>query len=71
MFFAVKRFGQTAAFILAGGVSSRMGRDKALLEIAGVPLLVRIARLVEPLVTAVTVIGSPERHAHLGLRVVA
>jgi len=47
-----------------------MGRDKALLEISGVPLLVRTARLIEPLVAAVTVIGSPERYASLGLRVI-
>ncbi len=56
--------------ILAGGQSLRMGSDKALLEIAGVPLLVRTARLVEPLVSAVTVVGSPERYAALGLRAI-
>src|SRR5437899_10964131 len=47
-----------------------MGRDKALLEISGVPLLVRTAGLIEPLVAAVTVIGSPEHYASLGLRVI-
>src|SRR2546425_4076850 len=66
----MKRHDQVAGFILAGGVSSRMGRDKALLEISGVPLLVRPAGLIEPLVAAVTVIGSPERYASLGLRVI-
>src|SRR3989441_2918291 len=66
----MKRHDQVAGFILAGGVSSRMGRDKALLEIGGVPLLVRTARLIEPLVAAVTVIGSPERYASLDLRVI-
>ena len=66
----MKHFEQVAGFILAGGQSSRMGRDKALLEIAGVPLLVRTARLLEPRVAGVTVIGPPERYAALGLRVV-
>lgn len=66
----MKRYDQVAGFILAGGASSRMGRDKALLEIGGVPLLVRTARLIEPLVAAVTVIGSPERYASLGLQVI-
>jgi len=66
----MKRYDQVAGFILAGGASSRMGRDKALLEIGGVPLLVRTARLLEPLTPAVTVIGPPERYSGLGLRVV-
>jgi len=48
-----------------------MGRDKGLLKIAGQPLIVRIARLVEPLVSAVTVVGPPERYGTLGLPVVA
>ncbi len=67
---SVRRFEQVAGFILAGGQSSRMGRDKALLEFGGVPLLVRTARLLEPRVAAVTVIGPAERYAALGLRVV-
>jgi molybdopterin-guanine dinucleotide biosynthesis protein A len=70
MLLEMQRFDQVAAFVLAGGASSRMGRDKALLEIAGVPLLVRTARLVEPLAAGVTIIGSPERYAHLGLHIV-
>ena len=66
----MKHFEQVAGFILAGGQSSRMGCDKALLEIAGVPLLVRTVRLLEPRVAGVTVIGAPERYAALGLCVV-
>ncbi len=66
----MKHSEQVAGFILAGGQSSRMGRDKALLEIAGVPLLVRTARLLEPRVAGVTVVGPPERYGALGLRVV-
>ncbi len=46
-----------------------MGRDKALLEFNGVPLLLRTARLLEPRVASVTVVGPPERYAELGLRV--
>jgi molybdopterin-guanine dinucleotide biosynthesis protein A len=60
-----------AAFILTGGASTRMGADKALLELEGVPLLLRTANLLAPLVPSVTVVGAPERYARLGLRVVA
>jgi molybdenum cofactor guanylyltransferase len=67
----VKRHGQVAAFILAGGMSSRMGREKGLLELAGEPLIVRTARIVEPLVAEVTVVGPPDRYAALGLRTIA
>ncbi len=67
---AAMRCDQVAGFILAGGSSSRMGRDKASLEIDGVPLLVRAARLLDPLVRSVTVIGAPERYASLGLPIV-
>ena len=66
----MKRYDQVAGFILAGGASSRMGRDKALLEVGGLPMLARTARLLEPLVVSVTVIGPPESYAPLGLRVV-
>jgi molybdopterin-guanine dinucleotide biosynthesis protein A len=54
---SAKKYPDAAAFILAGGRSSRMGRDKAWLGLAGVPLVLRIARAVEPLVSSVTVIG--------------
>jgi molybdopterin-guanine dinucleotide biosynthesis protein A len=67
----VKRCDSIAAFVLAGGASTRMGRDKALLELDGVPMIVRMARLAEPHVDSVTVVGPPERYAHLNPRVVA
>jgi molybdopterin-guanine dinucleotide biosynthesis protein A len=67
----VKRYRQVAGFILAGGASSRMGRDKGLLDFSGVPQILHTARLLEPLVAGVTVVGSQERYASLGLRVIA
>ena len=60
-----------AAFVLVGGASKRMGCDKALLELDGVPMVVRMARLAKPHVASVTIVGPPERYASLGLRVVA
>ncbi|HXM93903.1 MAG TPA: molybdenum cofactor guanylyltransferase [Candidatus Dormibacteraeota bacterium] len=66
----MKYHGQVAAFILAGGNSSRMGRDKGLLDFAGVPLIVKTVRLLEQLVCEVVVVGSPDRYVRLGLRVI-
>jgi molybdenum cofactor guanylyltransferase len=63
--------GQSAGFILAGGESSRMGVDKGLLEIEGVPLIVRTARLVELVAGAAVVVGTPEKYLPLGLRAIA
>jgi molybdenum cofactor guanylyltransferase len=67
----VPRFPQIEGFVLAGGKSSRMGRDKALLEVAGKPLVKRAAELLEPLTASVTLIGEPQRYSHLGLPVLA
>jgi molybdopterin-guanine dinucleotide biosynthesis protein A len=58
-------------FILAGGQSSRMGQDKALLELGGVPMLLRTWRLVKPLVTRLTVVGPPDRYSRFGFAVVS
>jgi molybdopterin-guanine dinucleotide biosynthesis protein A len=67
----VKRYDQVAAFILAGGASSRMGREKGLLEFGGLPLIARTVQLLEPLVSAVTIVGPPECYVALGLRAIA
>src|ERR1700677_5319411 len=57
-----------AGFILAGGESSRMGVDKGLLEIAGVPMIARAARWVESVVGPPgVVVGTPEKYRGLGL----
>ena len=44
-------------FVLAGGKSSRMGRDKARLEREGKPLVLRAAELLKPFVREVTFWG--------------
>jgi molybdopterin-guanine dinucleotide biosynthesis protein A len=49
-----------------------MGVDKGLLEIAGVPMIVRVARLVASVVgEPATVMGTPEKYRGLGLRALA
>jgi molybdopterin-guanine dinucleotide biosynthesis protein A len=47
-----------------------MGRDKAMLEIGGLPVLVRTARLLEQTVGRVAVVGPKERYGILGLECV-
>lgn len=68
--YAIKRYDKVSAFILSGGTSSRMGSPKGLLEFGGQPLILRIARLVEPLVSAVSAVGAPELYVDLGLQVI-
>ncbi len=51
------------AAILAGGQSSRMGRDKALLLLDGEPLIRRTARLLEPIFECVIVVSNSQEVA--------
>ena len=48
-----------------------MGRDKALLEFRGRTLLEHVAEQVAAATGSATIVGPPERYAHLGLPVVA
>src|SRR4051812_4485536 len=50
------------AFILAGGNSSRMGRDKATLSLQGRTLLERVRELASTVTQQVRVVGSRERY---------
>jgi molybdopterin-guanine dinucleotide biosynthesis protein A len=61
---------RVAGFVLAGGQSTRMGRDKALLEIDGQPLVARIALLVEEAAGSAVIIGDPRRYGSLGFRAI-
>ncbi len=51
-------FPNVEAFLLVGGKSSRMGRDKAFLELNGAPLIQRTANLLAPLVAKITLVTS-------------
>ncbi len=51
------------AFILAGGKSSRMGRDKAFVEFEGRTLLARALELAASVTSEVRIVGSREKFA--------
>src|SRR5690606_38356609 len=57
--------------VLAGGKSSRMGRDKALIAIDGRSLLDRALDTLQPVVNDLLVIGDPMKYGHVGPFVIA
>lgn len=66
------RMEKIPVYILAGGKSSRFGSDKAMALLDGKPLILRLAKSIEPLAASMTVIAeSPDKYASLGLRTIA
>jgi len=62
--------GPVSGVVLAGGQSSRLGRDKSLLEIEGQPLLARTVRILAKFSDDLLVVtNTPERYAPLALPV--
>jgi phospholipid/cholesterol/gamma-HCH transport system ATP-binding protein len=55
-----------AAFILAGGRSTRMGADKAFVPLEGRPLLARALELAGAVTSDVRIVGSAEKFASFG-----
>ena len=56
-----------SGIILAGGTSSRLGQDKALLRIAGLSLIERVVGRIRKVVTEIVVVtNDPDRYAFLG-----
>jgi molybdopterin-guanine dinucleotide biosynthesis protein A len=61
----IHRFSSVSGFVLAGGASRRMGRDKAKLVLAGKSMLERQVRLLQAVCRSVAVVGPPEVHPGL------
>ncbi|WP_016952574.1 molybdenum cofactor guanylyltransferase [Anabaena sp. PCC 7108] len=56
------------AIVLAGGKSSRMGEDKALIPIQGIPLLQRVCNVAKSCTDTIYIVTPwPERYQHLPL----
>jgi len=54
-------------YVLAGGGSTRFGRDKALVEMDGTPMLLRMRALLGEITNQVNVIAAPDKYAALGI----
>jgi molybdopterin-guanine dinucleotide biosynthesis protein A len=60
---------KVAGFVLAGGGSTRFGRDKALVEIAGKPMLARMIQLLQSVPMEVKVIAARGRYSSFGAEI--
>jgi molybdopterin-guanine dinucleotide biosynthesis protein A len=59
-----------SAAIMAGGKSTRMGQDKAWIELDGEPLIKRVADVLALVADEVIVVANDAKYESLGLRVV-
>jgi len=59
---------QPAGFVLVGGLSTRMGQDKALLSSGSHPLVIDVAHQVAVAAGSVALVGMPERYQNLGFQ---
>jgi molybdopterin-guanine dinucleotide biosynthesis protein A len=60
-----------AGYVLAGGGSTRFGRDKALVEFGGKPMLARMIQLLQNASEKVKLVASPGKYAGYGVEIVA
>jgi molybdenum cofactor guanylyltransferase len=61
------QWAQVAGYVLAGGGSTRFGRDKALVNFAGQPMLLRMREVLSSFLGEARVIASPGRYASIGV----
>jgi molybdopterin-guanine dinucleotide biosynthesis protein A len=63
---------QMVAHVLAGGASSRFGKDKALVKLGGKPMLARMLDLLAAVpLPDVAIVGSAEKYGHFGTPCIA
>ena len=59
-----------AGYVLAGGGSTRFGRDKALVEVGGTPMLERMVELLRRVTKEVKIVAGPSKYAKFGVTMV-
>jgi molybdopterin-guanine dinucleotide biosynthesis protein A len=58
-------------FVLAGGASRRFGRDKALVEFEGEPLIGRLSKILQVATAgSISIIGDADKYGHIGVECV-
>jgi molybdopterin-guanine dinucleotide biosynthesis protein A len=60
-----------SGYVMAGGGSTRFGRDKALVEVGGRPMLAHMLEVVQGVTKSVKIVGPPEKYAGYGVEVVS
>jgi molybdenum cofactor guanylyltransferase len=68
---ASKSEGGVGGYILVGGGSTRFGRDKALVEIGGRPMLARMIELMQGVAGKVKLVALPGKYEGYGVEIVA
>src|SRR5438128_594252 len=63
------KMSDVAGFVTAGGRSSRMGTNKAWLELAGRPMIAHVIAALQPVSTSVAIVANNPEYAELGFPV--
>jgi molybdopterin-guanine dinucleotide biosynthesis protein A len=61
---------KVAGYVLAGGGSTRFGRDKALVEVGGTPMLKRMIELLRRVTKEVKIVATANKYATFGAAMV-
>jgi molybdopterin-guanine dinucleotide biosynthesis protein A len=61
---------RVAGYVLAGGGSTRFGRDKALVEVGGTAILARMIELLRYVTKQVKIVAVPGKYAEFGVEIV-